>query len=259
VKSAWINFTKYRFLLGELVKKDIKLKYRRSYLGILWTLLEPILTTVVLAFVFGEFRGVKDAQFPVYILTGRLLYTFYSNSTKSAMKSIRSNSAMIKKVYIPKYMYPFSTVLSNYIIFLISLIVLFGALIVFRVVPTIYLIQSVVPLFLILILAIGSGMMLATLAVFFRDLEYLWSVVLMIIMYTSAIFYHMDSLHVSDSSVWVFKLNPLYVIIDTFRSAVFGTPMNQMSLVLSVIYSFGSLIIGILLFYRKQDNFILNI
>jgi ABC-2 type transport system permease protein len=156
-------------------------------------------------------------------------------------------------------MYPFSTVLSNYIIFLISLIVLFGALIVFRVVPTIYLIQSVVPLFLILILAIGSGMMLATLAVFFRDLEYLWSVVLMIIMYTSAIFYHMDSLHVSDSSVWVFKLNPLYVIIDTFRSAVFGTPMNQMSLVLSVIYSFGSLIIGILLFYRKQDNFILNI
>jgi ABC-2 type transport system permease protein len=258
VKSAWVNFNKYRFLLGELVKKDIKLKYRRSYLGILWTLLEPILTTVVLAFVFGKIRGVRDSQFPIYILTGRLLYTFYSNSTKSAMKSIRSNSAMIKKVYIPKYMYPFSTVLSNYIIFLISLIVLFGALIIFRIMPTIYLIQSIVPLFLILILAIGSGMMLATLAVFFRDLEYLWSVALMIIMYTCAIFYRMDDLKLGED-VWVFKFNPLYVIIDTFRSAVFGAPMNQTSLMLSLVYSFGSLIIGMLLFYRKQDNFILNI
>lgn len=259
MKNAWLNFNKYRFLLGELVKKDIKLKYRRSYLGIVWTLLEPILTTVVLAFVFGKLRGVKDPQFPVYILTGRLLYTFYANSTKSAMKSIRSNSAMIKKVYIPKYMYPFSTVLSNYIIFLISLIVLFGALFIFRVTPTIYILQSVVPLFLLLILSIGSGMMLATLAVFFRDLEYLWSVVLMIIMYTCAIFYHIDSLKLDETSLWVFKLNPLYVVIDTFRSAVFGTPMSQTSVILSLVYSFTSLIIGILLFYRKQDNFILNI
>ncbi len=258
MKSAWLNFNKYKFLLGELVKKDIKLKYRRSYLGVFWTLLEPILTTMVLAFVFGSMRGVKDKQFPVYILTGRLLYTFFSNSTKSALKSIRRNSAMIKKVYIPKYMYPFSTVLSNYIIFLISLVVLFGSLIIFRVVPTVYLLQSVIPLFLVLLLSIGSGMILATLAVFFRDLEYLWSVVLMIIMYTSAIFYRMDTLKLGES-VWVFKLNPLYVIIDTFRSAVFGAPMNQTSLILSLIYSFGSLLIGILLFYRKQDNFILNI
>lgn len=259
MKSAWINFNKYRFLLGELVKKDIKLKYRRSYLGIFWTLLEPILTTIVLAFVFGKMRGVRDVQFPVYILTGRLLYTFYSNSTKSAMKSIRSNSAMIKKVYIPKYMYPFSTVLSNYIIFLISLIVLFGALIVFGIMPTIYLLQSIVPLFLVMILAIGSGMLLSTLAVFFRDMEYLWSVALMIIMYTCAIFYRIDDLKLGSEEVWVFKLNPLYVIIDTFRSAIFGAPMNQTSLILSLIYSFGSLFIGMLLFYRKQDNFILNI
>lgn len=258
MKNAWLNFSKYRFLLRELVKKDIKLKYRRSYLGIFWTLLEPILTTIVLAFVFGKIRGVRDDHFPVYILTGRLLYGFYSNSTKSAMKSIRSNSAMIKKVYIPKYIYPFSTVLSNYVIFLISLVVLLGALIIFRIMPTIYILWSIVPLLLILVLAIGSGMILATLAVFFRDLEYLWGVALMIIMYTCAIFYRMEDMNLGDS-VWVFKLNPLYVIIDTFRSAVFGTTINQTSLLLSLIYSFGSLLIGVLLFYRKQDKFILNI
>jgi ABC-2 type transport system permease protein len=253
-----MNFNKYRFLLGELVKKEIKLKYRRSYLGIFWTLLEPILTTAVLALVFGYVLGKSDPQFPVYILTGRLLYTFFSNSTKAAMKSIRSNSAMIKKVYVPKYIYPFSTVLSNYVIFLISLIVLFFAAIIFKVWPTIYLLQIVLPMFFLLVLALGVGMILATMAVFFRDLEYLWSVALMIIMYLSGIFYKIDILKLGDK-VWLFNLNPLYVIIDNFRSAVFGAPLNQLSILLSAVYSFGTLFIGIFLFYKQQDKFILNI
>ena len=122
------NFTKYRYLLGELVKKNIKLKYRRSYLGILWTLIEPLLTMIVLSIVFGSLLGRKgsdpDVPFPVYVLTGRLLYSFFSTATNSAMRSIRNNSAMIKKVYVPKYMYPLSGILSNFVIFLISLIVL---------------------------------------------------------------------------------------------------------------------------------------
>ena len=258
MKSAWLNFNKYRFLLGELVKKEIKLKYRRSYLGIFWTLLEPILTTAVLAFVFGYVLGKSDPQFPVYILTGRLLYTFFSNSTKAAMKSIRSNSAMIKKVYVPKYIYPFSSVLSNYVIFLISLIVLFFAAIIFNVMPTLYLIQIILPMLFLLVLALGFGMILATMAVFFRDLEYLWSVALMIIMYLSAIFYKVDILNLGEKG-WLLYLNPLYVIIDNFRSAVFGAPLNQLSLSLSAIYSFGALLLGIFMFYKNQDKFILNI
>lgn len=258
MKSAWLNFNKYRFLLGELVKKEIKLKYRRSYLGIFWTLLEPILTTAVLAFVFGFVLGKSDPQFPVYILTGRLLYTFFANSTKAAMKSIRSNSAMIKKVYVPKYIYPFSAVLSNYVIFMISLIVLFFAAIIFKVIPTIYLLQIVLPLFFLLVLSLGVGMILATMAVFFRDLEYLWSVVLMIIMYLSAIFYKVDILELG-SKEWLFLLNPLYVIIINFRNSVFGAPLDQFSLLLSAVYSFGTLLIGIFMFYKNQDKFILNI
>ena len=118
------NFRQYQFLLGELVKKGIKLKYRRSYLGIVWSMLEPLLTMIVLTIVFGTLYGNTDKTFPVYILTGRLLYSFFSQSTKAALKSIRQNSAMIKKVYVPKYLYPLSSVLFNYVIFLISLIVL---------------------------------------------------------------------------------------------------------------------------------------
>lgn len=250
------NFKKYQFLLMELSKKDIKLKYRRSYLGIFWTLLEPIFTTIVLTLVFSQWRGGHDATFPVYILTGRLLYSFFSNSTKAAMKAIRSNSAMIKKVYVPKYIYPLSSVLSNYIIFLISMIVLFGAAIIYKVQPTLYIFTVVIPLFLLLVLSLGIGMILATLAVFFRDLEYLWGVILMLIMYTSAIFYYVKDM---GAPQWIFHINPLYHIIVNFRNAVFGHPLNQEALLISVLYSFGSLIIGILLFYKQQDKFILNI
>ena len=92
------NFMQYRFLLSELVKKGIKLKYRRSYLGMIWSMLEPLLTMIVLTIVFGTLYGNTDRTFPVYILTGRLLYSFFSQSTKAALKSIRQNSAMIKKV-----------------------------------------------------------------------------------------------------------------------------------------------------------------
>lgn len=252
------NFNKYRFLLVELVKKDIKLKYRRSYLGILWTLLEPLLTTTVLTFVFRKLLGKGGRDFPVYILTGRLLYSFFASSTKSAMKSIRKNSGMIKKVYVPKYIYPFSSVLSNYIIFLISLVVLFGALFVFDIKVTFHILWAFVPLLLLLILGVGVGMILATLAVFFRDLEYLWSVFLMIVMYTSAIFYHVDTSAFGDK-IWLFNLNPLYLIILNFRSAVFGSPINMEALLLTTVYSFGSLIIGIIFFYKQQDKFIMNI
>lgn len=259
VKRVWSNFNKYRFLLIELIKKDIKLKYRRSYLGILWTLLEPIFTTIVLWFVFSKIFERGGENFPVYILTGRLLYTFFANSTKAAMKSIRSNSAMIKKVYVPKYIYPLSSIFSNFVTFLISMIVLALAMIVFKVNVTVYILQAIVPLFLALVLSTGVGMILATLAVFFRDLEYLWSVILMMVMYGSAIFYDVTD----DKFVHVGRVlkigNPLFDVIVNFRDAVFGRPLSMDSLLIAAIYSFGALIVGILLFYRQQDKFILNI
>ena len=254
MERVFRNFSKYRYLLSELIKKNIKLRYRRSYLGILWTLLEPILTTFVLTVVFIKFRDKKDLTFPVYILTGRLLYSFFAQSTKQAMKSIRNNSSMIKKVYVPKYIYPLSNILSNYIIFLISMLVLFGAMIIFKVYPTIYMFNAIIPLVLLLILSLGMGLILATLAVFFRDMEYLWEVILMLIMYTSAIFYYAD-----DSKGWIFRLNPIYHIIVNFRNSVYGRPLDMDALIISIGYSLVSLIIGIIMFYKKQDKFILNI
>ncbi len=249
---------RYRFLLGELVKKGIKLKYRRSYLGIIWSLIEPLLEMVVLAIVFGTLFGNDDKTFPVYILTGRLLYSFYSQGTKASLSSIRRNASMIKKVYVPKYLYPLSSVLFNYVIFLISLVVLVAVALVLGVYPTIYLAGVIVPLLLVLILTFGCGMILATLGVFFRDLEYLWNVALMLVMYTCAIFYYPERLLKSGFG-WILKINPLYCIISLFRDAVFGQPLEMTTLVYATVFSIGSVIIGLLMFHRQQDKFILHI
>ena len=246
MKSYIENFKKYRFLVWELVKKGVKLKYRRSYLGILWTLLEPLMTMIVLSVVFGTLFGNKDPHFPVYILCGRLMYSFFSSATNGAMKAIRTNAGMIKKVYVPKYIYPLSSVLFNYIIFAISLIVLVVVSIVLKVYPTIYLAQAIIPL------------ILSTMAVFFRDLEYLWSVGLMIIMYASAIFYKPEKLLKSGFG-WILKCNPLYLLIHNFRQAVFGMPMNMKFLAASIVFAIVSVIVGLIFFYKKQDEFILHI
>ncbi len=264
------NFKKYEYLLGQLVKKNIKLRYRRSYLGILWTLIEPLLTMIVLTIVFGNLLGRNNTDaafygvpFPVYVLTGRLLYSFFSSSTNSAMRSIRHNSGMIKKVYVPKYIYPLSGILSNFIIFLISLIVLFGVMIFFLITGTYkapingYMILSLIPLLNLFIFATGVGMILATLCVFFRDIEYLRSVVLMLIMYCSAIFYFVSNM--SASTQRLVKINPLFGIINNFRRTFFGQPFDMRLLIYTWVCAIATLVIGLVLFYRKQDDFILNI
>ena len=264
------NFRKYLYLLSQLVKKNIKLQYRRSYLGMLWTLIEPLLTMIVLSVVFGSMLGRNSSDlafagvpFPIYVLTGRLLYSFFSSATNSAMRSIRSNGAMIKKVYVPKYIYPFSGILANFIIFLISLIVLVGVMVFFVANGSYhapmngYMVLSVVPLVNLFILAMGVGMILATLCVFFRDIEYLWSVMLMMIMYCSAIFYFVDNM--SKSTQLIVKANPLFGIINNFRRALFGQPFDMTLLTYTSVISVAALLIGMFVFYKKQDAFILNI
>lgn len=259
MKQIVKNFTKYQYLLSELIVKEIKLKYRKSYLGILWTLIEPLLTMIVLTIVFSSFYGKKDSSFPVYILTGRLLYSFFSHATKTAMKSIRNNGQMIKKVYVPKYIYPLASVLSQYVTFLISMIVLAAVAIVLKVKPTIYLLEAVIPLFILLVMSLGVGLMLATMAVFFRDMEYLWDVLLMLIMYSSAIFYDPERV-ISTGNGWILKYNPLYNVIINFRNSVlFGTGLDIRALVFSSVFSVVALLLGIWMFYKNQDKFILHI
>lgn len=263
------SFMRYRFLLVELVKKGIKLKYRRSYLGLIWTLLEPLLTMIVLTFVFGTMLGKNGGVYgkelyPVYILCGRLLYSCFSSASKIGMRSIRSNQAMIKKVYVPKYLYPLSSVIYNYIIFMLSLIILaiVGAV---RGIPlTWHIIEAFIPIVVLFILCIAAAMFLSTICVFFRDIEYLWDVILMLLMYCSAIFYYVDDIG-SATVRTVIHMNPLYCIIENFRhvillgQSIFTSQQEINMLLYSSGFSVIALIIGIVVFKKNQDKFILHI
>lgn len=269
------NFMKYRFLLRELVSKSIKLQYRNSVLGIFWTFLQPLLTMIVLAFVFNNIFGrdsSKVVNYSVYLLSGRLVYEFYKTATRRAMVSIRTHASMIKKVYVPKYIYPLSQVLSSFVTFLISLTVLVVVIAffnIFKINPitvTWRVVYIIVPIFITLVLSLGVGMILATVSVFFKDVENLYDVFCLLLFYLTPIVYHASRLGFNEGS-WqlrILKINPLYGIIEMFRAAViWGTEFSSYWDMKLMYYCSGfaiaTVIIGFVLFYKSQDKFILHI
>lgn len=264
------NFYKYRFLLQEIVRKNIKLQYRNSVLGIFWTFLQPLLTTLVLVLIFSGVFGRKGGNlvnYPIYLLSGRLLYEFFTQSTKRAMRSIRNSASVIKKVYVPKYMYPLSNVIANFVTFLISLLVLVCFIVYFyffsaeppHINSHVFLFP--IPIFILLILCVGVGLILCTLEVFFKDIDYLYEVFCMLLFYMTPIIYTLDSLHIQSKIVkMALMANPLYSIIEMFRDCVlFGEAMNPNHILYSLGFSLATLFIGLLAFYKKQDKFILHI
>lgn len=252
------NFLKYRYLLKELVKRDIKLKYRRSFLGILWSLLNPLMMMIVLTIVFSTLFKRTIPNFPVYLLSGRLIYGFFSQGSKAAMKSIRSSASLLKKVYIPKYMFPLSKGLSTYVTFLISLLVLMVVMIATKVQINKNIIMSILPLIYIFIFTIGCGLILSTLAVFFRDIEHLYDVILLAWMYLTPLFYPAEI--IPDKYKILLKINPLYYIITCFRESVLYGRMPSLELnLICISFSMSALIVGVIAFYKNQDKFILYV
>lgn len=252
------TFSNYKELLWEFVKKDIKLKYRNSVLGILWSMLNPLMVMIVLTFIFSNLFKNKIPNFPVYCLSGKLIYDFFSLSTNQCMNSITGKSSLIKKIYVPKYLYPLSRVISSFIIFLISLIPLIVIMIVTKVPFTKMTLICVYPLACLLIISFGAGLILSTINVFFRDMQHLYSIVLLLIMYSSAIFYSADI--INEKYVAILNLNPIFPIIKVFRDCILNGQITAVnSWILCPIYAVIALIIGIIFFYKKQDKFILYI
>lgn len=165
---------------------------------------------------------------------------------------------MIKKVYVPKYLYPLSSVLYNFIIFLISLIVLVLLGIFTGNYPTLHWLLIAFPLLVLLIMTFGVGMILATIGVFFRDMEYLWEVALMIVMYTCAIFYYPERLLKSGYS-WVLTVNPVYNVIINVRNIIFHEAFNWGCMTYACVFALVSVVVGVIVFHKNQDKFILYI
>lgn len=252
------TFQNYRALLWEFVKKDIKLKYRNSILGIVWSMLNPLLVMIVLTFIFSNLFKNKIPNFPVYCLSGKLLYDFFSQSTNQCLRSITGKSSLIKKIYVPRYLYPLSKVISSFIIFLISFVPLIIIMIGMRVPLTKMTPLIIYPLISLFFLSVGTGLILAAINVFFRDMEHLYSVVLLVIMYMSAIFYSSDI--INNKYVFILKLNPIFPIISVFRDCILhGKITDGVNWILCTIYSVIAMLVGIIIFYKNQDEFILHI
>ena len=254
----FLNFNKYKYLLSELVKRDIKIKYRRSVIGIFWSFLNPLLTMIVLTVIFSTIFSMNIPNFPVYLLTGMIIFELFNKGSSGAMRSIRNNASIIKKVYVPKYMYSLGVALSELINFMLALIVLFLVMVYTGAPFTPYILTAIVPIFLLLIFTIGVGLILATVTVFFRDIEHLYGVFLTLLMYGCAIFYPVEI--IPESVRFLFFYNPIFVYISMCRdSFLYGRMFDMNMLLFGIVSAVIALVLGIVLFYKYQDRFILYI
>lgn len=261
--KKWIerlnNFIKYKDLLLQLVSRDIKLKYRRSFMGYLWSILNPLFVMIIMTIVFSQMFKNNIENFPVYLFTGKMLFDFLSTATKQAMTSITGNAALIKKTYVPKYIFTLSKVTSC----MIDLVLSFGALLIV-IIATQAKIAWTFLLFPIVIIQIyvfccGLGFFLAAYNVFFRDIQYIYNAIIVAWMYMTPIFYPIERLPemVQTLITWC---NPLYYYVSQFRSVVFLGQLPDFRMVgLGCGAAVLMFVIGLLVFKRKQDKFILYI
>ncbi|MBQ7045345.1 MAG: ABC transporter permease [Clostridia bacterium] len=251
-------FVKYRFLLAQLIGKEFKVKYRRSYLGIAWSLVNPFLMMIIVSAVFSFVFRFNIENFPAYLILGQIMFNFFSEATQFSLVSVLGSAQLIKKVYVPKYIFPISKTLFSGLNFLITFIPALAVLFYYRIFPTVSFLY--LPLFLLYLLmfTLGVGLILAAAEVFLRDVQHLYGVLLLALNYVTPIFYPADSLSVPMQ--FVLNFNPLYHYLQYFRDVMFyhncpTVEQNAICLGLSILV----LGIGVGFFAKKQKKFILYI
>ena len=252
----FLQILKYKYLLSELVKRDIKIKYRRSILGMFWSVLNPLFFIAITYVVFSTIFKSSIKNFPLYAMTGQLIYSFFVESTTVAMTSIIGNGSLIKKVYIPKYVFPLSRVLSSFVNTGFSLIALLIVIIITRAEIYWTYILIPIPFIFIFIFSVGVSLILSSLAVFFRDIIHLYSVFTTMLAYLTAIYYPITIIPINLQKY--FLINPIYRFINYFREIiVYGRVPSVSETLLCFFISLVTLIIGIYVFERKENEFIL--
>ena len=216
IKGMFNGFWRYRYLLWNLVSRDFKLKYRRSVLGVVWSVLNPLLMCLVYWAVFSslmDMRGSGIDNFPVFLMCGQLLFNFFNEATSSSMSSVLSAAPLLKKVYIPKYIFPLEKCCFAMVNCVFSFVAL-ALVMVFTGSPLHWTILEVLyPLVTLFFFSLGVGLFLAAATVFFRDIMHIWSVFITALLYFSAIFYDPTQMTFSIGGFnmqQIIKLNPMY-------------------------------------------------
>lgn len=255
-KTMLSGFFKYKDLLKELTERDIKIRYRRSVLGLMWTILNPLLMMVVMTAVFSGFFRMEIENFPIYFFSGNILFSFMTEATTNAMNSIVGNGSMLKKVYVPKYVFPMSKVLASAVNLLFSFMAMLLVMVVTKVEFCITLLLVPIVFCYIILFSIGLGMILATSQVFFRDTGHLYSVFTLAWMYMTPVFYPKSLLE--DRLDIMIHLNPMIYFIDFMRDVVLYNKIPTVEANLTcAITSASVFIVGLWFFYKKQDRFVL--
>ncbi len=246
------RYQKYKFLLSELVKRDFKKKYKRTVLGMLWSILAPLLNVLILMLVFTQFFGRNQEHFIIYIFSGTLIMSFYTETTQGCMRSLMANASIFTKINVPKYLFLFSKAFQAFINFALILIVYFAFCIFDGITFGFHMLTLIYPIFFALVCFLGIGMILSALYVFFRDVEYLYSVFLTLLNYVSAIFYAVDIL--PENLRVIFLLNPVYVYIDYFRTVIIDGVIPSL-LMHGLCAGYALLFLGIgCLIYKKFNH-----
>lgn len=264
IRNIFRNFKHYWYLMTQLITRDFKRKYKRSVLGVLWSILYPILMMTVMAIVFSNiFRfQVDGTNYLVYLMTGIVMFQYFSEASNAAMTSIVDNSALINKVYIPKYIFPLAKCLFVGINFVLTLIPWFALIVltqfgVGKYPADINIYYLLLPYIFacLFMFTIGVGLVLACISVFLRDMFYIYGIILTIWNYFTPVFYSIDILPPNLQAL--FKFNPLYQFLTGARNIVlYGYCPTPKDLAVMGIIGLGTLIIGGLIFKKNQDKFI---
>lgn len=252
---------KYKDLIVELVKRDLKLKYRRSFLGYVWSVLNPLLIMLVLTVVFSTMFNKNIENYPVYLLTGRMLHEFLKQSTTAGMKSVTANASLLKKVYVPKYIFTLAKVTSCLVDTVLSMGALFIVMIATGARFYWQILLSPFVILQIYVFALGLGFLLGQLNVFFRDTQHIYAAVTTAWFYLTPIIYPIETLKKVPKLQWaIVHLNPLSYYVSQFRSLIYyGTLPELKVFAVGWVMALLMLLIGIYFFQRSKDKFILYI
>ena len=246
---------RHRFLFEELVKRDFKKKYKRTILGMGWSMLMPLLTLLVMKLVFGQFFGRNMNHYTTYLFCGNLLFCWFSEATNHGMSSLYSNASIFTKVNVPKYLFLFAGSVQTLINFALTLLVFFVFCAFDHVEFTWKFVLLAYPVVTLMLFNVGMGLVLSALFIFFRDIDYLWRVFLQLLMYGSAIFYTIDRF--PPEMQLAFACNPLYRHIAYFREVVLGGCVPSLETHLTLAgFALASLIAGMYMYKHYNTRFL---
>lgn len=244
----------YGFLYTQLVKRDFNKKYKRSLLGVFWSVLSPLLTFAVMSFVFTHFFGRDMPYYSVYLFSGLVVYGYFTEATNSGMNSFVSGAGLYSRLRVPKLIF---IATSNTLAF-INFFLTFLVLLIFIAQDNLFswnMLYLVYPTICITAFNIGVSLILGTFFVFFKDIKYLYSIITRLLMYVSALFYSIESY--PDKMQSLFYFNPLFVYISYFREAIINQQVpSKMLHELCLIYGLISLFTGLIFYGKLQEKFI---